>query len=95
MQPRQQPGSAHARVMVVALQCAERRAGRIVRRQRRAQALHPAALLVDEDRRVGAADAVAHCGDQVADLLGLADVAGKQDEAPRPFAAVEADFLRG
>ena len=81
--------------MIVAPQCAERTAGRIVRRQRRAQALHPAALLVDEHQRVRASDAVAHLGDQIADLLGLANVAGKQDEGPRAFIAIEIDFFAG
>ena len=70
MQPRQQPGGAHRRHRDRrAIERAERGAGRIVRRQRRPQALHAAAFLVDEDRRVRAADAVAHLGDEIADLL--------------------------
>ena len=50
MQPCHQPGGAGAGIMVLAPQCAERATGWIVRRQRRPQALHAAAFLVDEHR---------------------------------------------
>ncbi len=93
MEAREQPDGALAGLVILLPERAERGAGGIVGRERRADALHAAAFLVDEDRRVGAADAVAHLGDEIADLLGLADVAGKQDEAPGAFAAVESDFL--
>ena len=82
VQAREQPDGALAGLVILLPERAERGAGRIIGRERRADALHAAAFLVDEDRRVGAADAIAHLGDEIADLLGLADVAGKQDEAP-------------
>jgi hypothetical protein len=61
--------------------------------QWRTQSLHAAAFLVDEHRRAGTADAIAHFVNEVADLLGFADVAREQNEAPRAFAAIELDFL--
>jgi hypothetical protein len=67
---------------------------RIVLRQRRAQALHPPAFLVDEDEGVRPADAVAHRGDKVPHLFRFPDVAGEQDETPRPFSADEGDVFR-
>src|SRR6185312_13434790 len=87
------PGGARAFVVVVAPQRAKGCTRRIVRRQRRAQPLHPAPFLIDEYRRIGPPDAIAHRSDQIADLLRLADVAGKQDETPWTFAAIEADFV--
>ena len=93
MQASKQPSRAFACVVIVAPKRAERGAGRIVGRKRRPQALHAPALLIDEDRRILPSDAIAHLGDQIADLLRFADIARKQDEAPRAFAAIEADFL--
>ena len=43
----------------------------------------------------GAPHAVAHRADEIADLRGLADVAGKQDEAPGLLVAVEGGFVGG
>ena len=83
----------NAGVAVVTVERAERRSRGIVRHDRRPQPLHAAALLVDEDRRMRAADAVAQAGDQIGDFRGLADVAGKQDEAPWPLVAVEVDLV--
>ena len=65
VQPRHQPGGAQAGLAVGAVERAERGARRVVRRDRRTQALHPAAFLVDEDRRVGTPDAVAQAGDEI------------------------------
>lgn len=59
----------------------------------RLQALHPAAFLIDQDRRVGAADRIAQGGRQAADpIRGLA-VALKQDEAERVRIAEEAALV--
>ena len=76
-----------------AIERAQSGARRIVRRDRRPQPLHAAALLVDEHRRAGSADAVAHRGDQIAHLVWLADIAGEQDEAPWPLVLVEGDLV--
>ena len=51
---------------------------------RRPETLHPAALLVDQHRRPGVADAVAHLVGQGPHLVRAVDVAAKDDEAPRP-----------
>ena len=48
---------------------------------RRCETLHPAAFLVDQDRRILPSHAVAQRRDQVADLPGLAAIALEQDEA--------------
>ncbi len=50
---------------------------------RRPEPGDPAALLVDQHRRIGAADTVAQRSDQVAKLRRLAAVAAEQDEAQR------------
>ena len=60
---------------------AEAAPGRAAGPMRRREALHPAPLLVDQDRRVRAPYAVAQRRHQVADLPGLAAVAREQDEA--------------
>ena len=51
-------------------------------------------FLIDENRRIRPADTVAHGRDEVAQLCGLADIARKQDKAPRPLTAIEGDFIR-
>ena len=61
--------------------------------QRRAQALHPASLLVGEDRGVPA-DGGAQLGCQRPELLGALDVAGEEDEAKGVGLGEEA-FLLG
>src|ERR1700735_5106846 len=50
---------------------------------RRRQARDTAAFLVDQDRRVAAADAVAQSDDQIAQLLRLLAVPGEEAEAER------------
>jgi hypothetical protein len=50
---------------------------------RRAEARYSSALLIDQDRRVIAADRLAQCRDQIAHLRGLAAVAAEEDEAKR------------
>lgn len=55
---------------------------------RRPHPLHPAALLVDQDRRL-AAQRLAKIGGQAAQLIGRLDVAGEEDEAPRVGVAEE------
>src|SRR5690606_2113410 len=56
--------------------------------------LYPAALLVDQHRRIGVADAVAHLVRQGPHLLRAVDIAAKDDEAPRPDLGEEALLLR-
>jgi hypothetical protein len=93
MQPGQQPRRPLAGFVIVPPESAKRSCRRIVGRQRGPQPLHAAAFLVDEDRRVPASHAVPHFRDEVAELLGLADVSGKQYEAPGALAPVEAGLL--
>jgi len=50
---------------------------------RRPEARHAAALLVDQDRCVSAADALAQRSDEFANLLGRATIAPEQNEADR------------
>ena len=73
-----------ARIDVV--ERAEHRAGRIDRPVRRAEALHPAALLVDQDRRVRLAERLAQFANKLSDLRRRFDIPLEQDEAPRPLA---------
>src|SRR5207344_1893803 len=56
---------------------------------------HPAALLVDHDGGIAAADAAAHVGDQGADLLRRLAVALEQDEAERLCRTEEAPLIIG
>ena len=58
-------------------------ARRIFRPVRRAHALHPAALLVDQNGRVVPSDRRAQCIAQRPHLLGRFHVAPEQDESPR------------
>src|SRR5438445_13633543 len=60
---------------------------------RRAEARHSPALLIDQDRRVIAADRLAQRRDQFADLCGVAAVAAEEDEADRIGGAKEAAFF--
>ncbi len=60
VEPRQQPDGAFAGIVILLPERAECCAGGIVGGERRADALHAAAFLIDEDRRVGTADAIAH-----------------------------------
>ena len=53
-QPGAEPGRRKPRVRVAVVDPAIGRAGRIGRPVRRPEALHPAALLVDQDRRIAA-----------------------------------------
>jgi len=61
---------------------------------RRAEARHASALLIDQDRRVIAADGLAQRADQIADLRGVAAVAAEEDEADRISGAKKAAFFR-
>ena len=54
---------------------------------RRAEPLHPAALLVDQDRGVVAADDLAKICNKRATCVGRLDVALEQDQAPRAAAS--------
>jgi hypothetical protein len=59
----------------------------------RPQALDPAAFLVDQHRRIGAADRSAKLGDQRTQLIRRIHIAGKQDEAERVEAGKEPALL--
>ena len=52
---------------------------------RRPEALDPAALLVDQDRRVGVADTSPQFLNQPSDLRRRFNVPLEQDESPRPL----------
>src|SRR5436309_12189513 len=60
---------------------------------RRADARRSSALLIDQDRRIIAADRLAQCRDQVADLRRLATIAAEEDEAKRISGAKKAVFF--
>jgi hypothetical protein len=62
---------------------------------RRTQPCHPAAFLVDQNRRVVAADAAAQRVDQIAHLTGRAAVAAEQNEADRIGGSEEIAFPGG
>ena len=60
---------------------------------RRAEARHASALLIDQDRRVIAADGLAQRRNQTADLRRVAAVAAEKDEADRISSVKEAAFF--
>ena len=60
---------------------------------RRRHALDPAALLIDQHRRVGAANAFPERMRQRAHLITVGDVALEEDQAPRVFLTQEGPFL--
>src|ERR1700749_4850642 len=60
---------------------------------RRRHSLNPAALLIDQHGRVGAADAFPERLRQRAHLLAVADVALEEDQAPGVFPTQEGPFL--
>jgi hypothetical protein len=60
---------------------------------RRTQTLHPAALLVDQDRRVAPAGDVAKLSRQINNLARTFDVPCEQDQAPRLEIAQKCTFL--
>lgn len=59
---------------------------------RRTQSRHPAAFLIDQNRRVVSADAAAQRGDQIAHLIGRTAVAAEQNEADRISGGEEIAF---
>ena len=56
---------------------------------RRADPLDPAALLIDQDRRVLALERLAHVAAEPPDLLRIVGVALEEDDAPGPGVAQE------
>ena len=60
---------------------------------RRRHSLDPAALLIDQHRRVGAADAVPERPRQRTHLIAVADVALEENQAPGVFLTKEGPFL--
>src|SRR5579871_1941027 len=59
----------------------------------RRHALNPAALLIDQDGRVGASDTFPERARQRAKLIAIADIALEQDQAPGILAAQKLTFL--
>ena len=59
---------------------------------RRSEPSHAPAFLVDQDRRIAAADCAAQCRHQLADLVRRAAVAPEQDEPDRIGSREEAAF---
>jgi hypothetical protein len=62
---------------------------------RRTEALHPAPLLVDQDRRVVAPDRGPELRDQSPHLLRIDAVAAKKDQAPGIGIAQEGNLVGG
>ena len=91
-QPGAKPGDFPADQRIVGRQRAVGAAGRILGPVRRAEPLHPAALLIDEDRRMPA-DRLAQGRGQGPDLRRALDVALEQDEAPGPGVAEKGDLV--
>ena len=60
---------------------------------RRAEARHSSALLIDQDRRVIAADRLTQRSDEISDPRGIAAVAAEKDEANRISGTKEAAFF--
>jgi len=90
---RDQPGAQiHRTLGPSASACHVIERGEPVARQRRAQALHPAAFLIDGDHTI-AAHRFAHLCAQRANLIGTVDIAGKQDEAKRIGLAKQGLFI--
>jgi hypothetical protein len=56
---------------------------------RRAEALHPATLLIDQDRRIALAEFPAQFANKPSDLRRRLDIPFEQDEAPGPLRADE------
>ena len=71
----------------------DRCGGRVCAPVRRPHSLHPAALLIDQHRRVSAADAFPERPRQLTHLVAVSDVALEEDEAPRVFPPKEGAFL--
>jgi hypothetical protein len=59
----------------------------------RRHALNPAALLIDQDRRIGAPDTFPERARQRAQLIAIGDIAPEKDQAPRVFTTKERAFL--
>ena len=74
-QARRQPRGFKAKRRLDVIERAEHRAGRIGRPVRRTEALHPAALLVDQHDGIEIACAPAQFFNQSSDLCGIVDVA--------------------
>ena len=57
-------------------------AGGSLRRQRRLQALHTAAFLIDQDEKIGPPDRLANLADEAPQLLAVRNVAAEKDQTP-------------
>jgi hypothetical protein len=55
--------------------------------------LNPAALLIDQHRRIGAADAFPERLRQLTHLIAVDDISFEEDKAPRIFATQEGPFF--
>ena len=95
---RDQPGAEarrrKARGRIAVVEPAIGRAGRIGRPVRRPEPLHPAALLVDQDGRIGAQFMQSFIN-KASDLRLIFNVSLEQDQAPRPGLAQERALIGG
>ena len=73
-QPGAQPRRLQAQRGIDVVQRAEHRARRIDRPMRRPEPLHPAALLVDQDRRIGLAERLPQFPNKLSDLSRRFDI---------------------
>ncbi len=68
---------------------------RKIARHGRLQALHAAAFLIDQDKKVAPAYRLASLADEAPQLLGVGNIAAKQDQTRGLHLAVEAPFFIG
>jgi hypothetical protein len=61
----------------------------------RPKALHPAAFLIDQDRRIEVTRRPAHFLHKSSDLGRIINVALEEDETPRPLGAQKCALLSG
>src|SRR5439155_26768809 len=78
-QSRAKTGSRKRAVGVLVVELPKGRSWRIKRPMGWAQALHPAAFLIDENRSIAAPDRIAKALDEAANLVRALDIAGKKD----------------
>jgi hypothetical protein len=60
---------------------------------RRGEALNSAALLIDQDRRVLARDAISEIADKLFYLIRMVDISTKQNEAPGALRSKKFSFF--
>ena len=82
--PAHQKGEATRFGGITRIERTERRSRRKCPPERRPQALHAPALLVDQNERIGASDGVEAVANKAADLVVCHTVAREDDDACRP-----------